>query len=220
MAKVLIGLLAVLAASWAHAQAITPIAGTDYVILDTPQPTSTGDKIEVVEVFSYACNHCNDFVPYIDAWKKRQPKDVALVYSPAVFGNPTWEAWARAFYVGEVLGVPLSKTHDAIFKRNFRDGKPPLVSLDEIGLFFQQSFAVDAAKFNQTAMSFAVETKVRRADDMSRRYRVAGTPTMVVGGKYVVNVTASGLQGVINTVDYLVAKERAARKAAPAKKAA
>ena len=29
-------------------------AGADYTVIDPAQPTSTGDKVEVVEVFSYA----------------------------------------------------------------------------------------------------------------------------------------------------------------------
>ena len=36
-------------------------AGKNYFLIEPPQATTTGDKIEVVEVFSYACPHCNDF---------------------------------------------------------------------------------------------------------------------------------------------------------------
>jgi len=224
MKRLIFACVALLSASVAIAQAKSvPLAGTDYTVLETPQPTSTGDKIEVVEVFSYACIHCFDFVPYIDAWQKRLPKEAQFILMPAIFGNPSWEALARAFYVGEVLGVAKSKTHNVIFERNFRQNKPPMSSLDELGAFFEANFGVKNATFQQTAMSFAVETKVRRADEMSRRYRVAGTPTMIVNGKYVVNVGKSGLQSVIDTVEYLVAKEVAAKKAskpAPTKKAA
>jgi protein dithiol oxidoreductase (disulfide-forming) len=222
MNRIALGLVALITAGMAFAQAKpTPVAGTDYIVLETPQPTSTGNNVEVLEFFSYGCIHCHEFVPYIDAWEKKMPKGVEFVLMPAIFGNPSWEALACAFYTGEVLGVPKTKTHLPIFKRNFAEGKPPMSSLDELGVFFEQNFGVKNATFQQTAMSFAVETKIRRADDMSRRYRIAGTPTMIVAGKYVVNVGKTGLQGVIDTVEYLVAKELAAKKAAPpAKKAA
>jgi thiol:disulfide interchange protein DsbA len=39
-------------------------AGKNYFVIDPPQPTSSGDKIEVLEVFSYACPHCAHFQPY------------------------------------------------------------------------------------------------------------------------------------------------------------
>ena len=39
-----------------------------YKELATAQPTSTGDKIEVVEVFWYGCPHCYHFEPVIEKW--------------------------------------------------------------------------------------------------------------------------------------------------------
>jgi thiol:disulfide interchange protein DsbA len=73
------------------------VAGSDYLVLDPPQPTSTGNKIEVVEVFSYACPHCAHFQPYIDELKSKLPANAQFVLLPAVF-NPAWEPFARAFY--------------------------------------------------------------------------------------------------------------------------
>ncbi len=215
MNRLLLGFVALLGAGFAFGQAKPlPVAGTDYTVLETPQPTSTGSNIEVIEMFSYGCIHCADFTPYVDAWEKKLPKGVQFVLTPVLFGNPSWEALARAFYVGEVLGVKRSITHEALFQRNFRQGKPPMGSLDEIGVFFEQNFTVSNSKFQETANSFAVETKVRRADEMSRRYRIAGTPSMIVAGKYVVTSTpATGLQGVIDTVNFLLQKELAAKKA-------
>ena len=68
---VLIGLTAASACSAdgasAGASSGTParqwVSGTDYTVIDPPVPTSTGDKVEVVEVFSYACPHCAHLGP-------------------------------------------------------------------------------------------------------------------------------------------------------------
>ena len=37
--------------------------GKEYLLLSTPQPVSTGDKIEVVELFWYGCPHCYELEP-------------------------------------------------------------------------------------------------------------------------------------------------------------
>ena len=59
--------------------------------------------------------------------------------------------------------------------------------------------------------------KVNRAKQMVPRYGVDGTPTVVVAGKYrVTGGSAGGLDKVFDVVNFLVAKEAAAKKAAPA----
>jgi len=97
-------------------------AGQDYFVLETPQPTSTGDKIEVLEVFSYACPHCAHFQPYAEELKSKLPANAQFVLLPAVFQAP-WEPFARAFYTAKSLGL-LDKTHQALFDAIHRDRLP------------------------------------------------------------------------------------------------
>ncbi|HEY0230887.1 MAG TPA: thiol:disulfide interchange protein DsbA/DsbL, partial [Dokdonella sp.] len=58
-------------------------AGKQYFIVEPAQPTTTGDKIEVVEVFSYACPACNAFQPTMQKLKAALPADAELTYVPA-----------------------------------------------------------------------------------------------------------------------------------------
>ena len=58
--------------------------GKEYVAASTQQPTSTGDKIEVVELFWYGCPHCYDLEPEVQAWLERKPDYVELVRMPAI----------------------------------------------------------------------------------------------------------------------------------------
>ena len=44
-------------------------AGKHYTLIDPVQPTSSGDKIEVLGVFMYTCPHCYDLEPYLVKWK-------------------------------------------------------------------------------------------------------------------------------------------------------
>ena len=50
-----------------HAQALY-VEGRHYHSIEPAQPTEVADgKVEVVEVFSYACVHCANFEPHIAA---------------------------------------------------------------------------------------------------------------------------------------------------------
>ena len=42
-----------------------------YTVLSEPITTSSGDKIEVVELFWYGCGHCYQLEPAVDNWKKK-----------------------------------------------------------------------------------------------------------------------------------------------------
>ena len=74
----------------------------------------SGDAVEVVEVFSYACVHCFNFDPDIHRWQALQSTDVKFSRLPAIF-NETWSLFAQAFYAAEVLGVA-DKVHTPIFE--------------------------------------------------------------------------------------------------------
>ena len=184
-------------------------AGQDYAVIEPAAPLNPGDdKIEVVEVFGYSCIHCANAEPVISAWKKNLPEDVAFIYLPAVFGG-VWEAFARAFYTAETMGV-LSRTHDAMFKavhvdrRGFR-------SLEDIAAFYAEQ-GVDKDQFLATMNSFAVNAKIARAQQQAPKWGVEGTPSIVVEGKYRVAAPREGsFQKMMQIVDHLVEKERAAQ---------
>jgi protein dithiol oxidoreductase (disulfide-forming) len=53
-----------LASAAASAQVV---AGRDYQLVKAPQPTETGNKVEVLEFFWYGCPHCNTLQPSLHA---------------------------------------------------------------------------------------------------------------------------------------------------------
>jgi protein dithiol oxidoreductase (disulfide-forming) len=183
--------------------------GTHYTRLESPQPTSDPDKIEVVEMFSYACPHCFHLDPYINEWLKSKPDDVVFIRLPVVF-RPSWEPLAKAYFTAELLGV-LDKTHSALFDAiHVKNQKFE----DEAALRdFFVSQGVDPKDFDKTYNSFAVAVKVNHAKLMTRRYAITGVPTLIVNGKY----SAGGEdENVLKVVDYLIAQERKAGKPAAA----
>ncbi|MFI4970705.1 MAG: thiol:disulfide interchange protein DsbA/DsbL [Lysobacterales bacterium] len=188
-------------------------AGKNYFVIDPPQPTASGNKIEVLEVFSYACPHCAHFQPYAEQLKSSLPAYANFDYMPAIF-SPQWEPTARAFYAAKSLGV-LEQTHQALFDALHRDHLP-LQTIDELAGFYAQH-GVDKAKFLSESASFEVESKLSRARDIVKKDGVDGTPSIVVNGKYrVTTASAGGYPQLIELVDWLVEKEHAAN-AKPAK---
>lgn len=178
--------------------------GTHYRQLDTPIPTSSGDKIEVLEIFWYGCPHCFHLEPTVEQWLKTKPANVEFVRLPAILG-PSWEMGARAFYVAEQLGVQ-EKIHSPLFNAIHVE-KQRLQTKEQLAEFFAKH-GVDKAAFEQAYSSFDVETKLRKSQQLVQRYQVDGVPMVVVNGKYVTNGSMAGSPaGVFQVVDYLIAKE-------------
>lgn len=186
------------------AQAKQIVEGQDYVLVSPPQPTSTKDKIEVVELFWYGCPHCFHLEPYVKRWLKTKPANVKFVRMPAVL-NPSWELLARAYYTAQILGI-VDKIHTPLFDA-IHEKRQRMNSEGEIMEFFKQ-YGVPEDKFRKIFSSFAVETKIRRSRDMGIRYGARGVPTVIVNGKYRTGAEeAGGPSKVFKVVDQLIKME-------------
>lgn len=184
-------------------------AGEDYTVISSPQPGGSDGKVQVVEMFWYGCPHCFEFEPTLKDWEKNKPENVEFIKMPAIFNNPRWRLHATAFYTAEVLGV-LDKFHEPFFNA-IHIGKQRMSSKEEIGEFFA-GIGIDTKTFDGTFDSFAVQTKVRRAADMSRKYGLSGVPSMVVNGKYLVDgPKAKSYENMLRIVNSLAEKESAAQ---------
>lgn len=197
--KQLLVVLTLLCATQAYAE---PVAGKDYALLSTPQPTRSGDKIEVLEFFFYGCSHCFRLHPLLSAWEKKMPKDVELTFVPAIF-NPSWEASARTFYALEALGQR-KQLHDDLF--NAWNSNVELID-EASSADFVSKHGVDRKKFSNAYNSFSMQSNVARAKQMAQIYGIRGTPTLIVDGKYLI----TGLQPS-DTVQVLTAVVEKARK--------
>jgi thiol:disulfide interchange protein DsbA len=195
---------------------LTPVAhagfqeGVNYKPIANPQPTVNADRIEVRELFWYGCPHCYHLEPHVDSWLESKPDDVDFVRMPAVLG-PTWELLARAYYTMELLDVE-DPVHMALFERIHKDRKQ-LRTVDDVrALFVEQG--VKAEDFDRTFQSFAVITKTNRARQARAMYGLTGVPVIVVNGKYLVTAEmAGGNKQVLEVVDFLIERERAASDA-------
>ena len=108
-------------------------------------------------------------------------------------------------------------THAGVFRAFHVERKISTGSIEEVANVYA-GLGLGRKKVLDTMNSFGVTSKVNRAKQFAQRTGVSGTPTIVVNGKYrVLSTRDRGWAGVLQTTDWLIARERAAaRQAAPA----
>jgi thiol:disulfide interchange protein DsbA len=180
--------------------------GDFFTTLPAAQGTSSpAGKIEVAEIFWYGCGHCYNLEPLITDWVKKLPSDVNFVRIPVMW-NPANDIHARAYYTAEALGK-LDSITPAIFGAIHVDNKPMTDEKDIQKLFEQHG--VPAADFNRTFRSFSVDSQLKRAKDLTVKYRVQGVPLLVVNGKYTTNgPQIRSHQDLLAVTEELVQRER------------
>ena len=179
--------------------------GVSYQLIVPQQPTSDENKVEVVELFWYGCPHCFRFQPFMERWAKTRPDYVNYVRMPAILRD-NWNLLAGAFYTAEALGI-VDKIHRPLFDAIHKQRRH-IDSEEDLMKFFGE-FGVSNEDFKKTFHSFAVNSKVRRADLMTNRYHVHGTPSVVVNGKYIVDpgMAQNDFATMIKIIDFLIKKE-------------
>jgi protein dithiol oxidoreductase (disulfide-forming) len=174
----------------------------NFVVLNPAQPTETDGKIEVIEFFRYDCIHCYEFEALLETWEKKLRSDVQFRRIPAVFNRRNAHD-AAIFYTFEAMGV-LQKTHRPLFEAIHRSR---LDTTNEQALSeWLQKQGIDSKKFLDTLKSFAVQSKTRRATQLTIAYSVEGTPEMAVQGRY--SVKRGATPEALQTVDYLIDQVR------------
>ena len=126
--------------------------------------------------------------------------------------GPVQRAHARLFYTLQTLGQLDSlfgATFDEIQTRN-----NPLVDADEsktlkMQLAFARSKGIAEVDFNREYSGFFVNQALQRADDLTRRYKVEGVPSIVINGKYQTDVAmAGGHEQLITLINDMAAAEK------------
>ena len=186
-------------AAWAQA------TGAPYALLQPPQPTDSAGKVEVIEFFWYGCPHCYNLEPAVNAWLKSAPKDVVFKRVPAI-PSDQWGEMAKVFYTLEAMGL-LDQYHqkvfDAMHQEKLELHKKPVREQ------WLAKNGIDVAKYNEAEKSFSVDTKMKRAKQLTYAYKVDGVPRLIVNGKYYTGPEhAGGTQNMFPVVDQLLGMVR------------
>ena len=177
------------------------------------------DKIIVEEIFTFVCPHCNNLHPHVKKFIKNMPQDVDLKYVPAAFtSNHHWNEFARIYYALTLVEKDRQKQEDfvdSVYNALHVDRKDPRRDAHLKSLLDAHGYDFD--KFKKAMASLVTDSKVRESAAIMQKYEIAGTPTIVVNGRYAVTPklvprTPIGHQAeFMKIVSFLVDKSRAER---------
>jgi protein dithiol oxidoreductase (disulfide-forming) len=178
-----------------------------YVTLNNVLPVEApAGKIEVAEFFWYGCIHCYHLEDMLHGWLAKLPQDVHFRRVPAVFNNPRYATDAAVYYAFEAMGL-LDKMHRPFFDAIHRERQkfPDKAALHA----WLGSKGVDVKKFDATFSSFGVQSKVKRATQLTIGAQVDGTPMILVAGRYLVPAVPD-LEGLLANTDRVLPVARKA----------
>ena len=191
-----------------------PAEGVEYQRLQTPQPTDTGKKIEVLEFFWYNCPHCFAFEPSLSEWAKKRGDSIVLRRVPVGF-RESFIPQQKLYFTLEIMNR--FDVHRAVFDA-VHVAKQKLDKEEQIVEFIEKQ-GVDKKKFLETFNSFTVQSKVNRVRQLMEAYRIDGVPTVVIDGQYITSpsIVGTALRGqseqalnsaTLQVMDALLAKKK------------
>ena len=189
----------------AHASPAAPVAGTDYTVLQSPQPVDPTGKIQVIEFFWYGCPHCNEFDPYLEAWVKKQGPDVVFKRVPVAFRDD-FIPHSKMYHALDALGLA-DKLTPAVF--NEIHVKKNYLLTPEAQATFLATQGVDKKKYMDAYNSLSTQSDQKRDTKLMADYKIDGVPTLAIQGKYETGpATTNSLPGTIQVLDFLVTQIR------------
>lgn len=178
-----VGLLGIALSGIASAQAPMPVrAGQEFTLLERPQPTTSGKKVEVLEFFGYFCPACNAFEPHFEAWIKKQGDRIVVKRVHTDMHELVTQQ--KLFFTLEAMGN-VEQMQSRVFAA-YHVERNRLSSDAEVMKFIDKS-GVDKKKFTEIYNSFTVMTKVKSVPGLQAAYRVNSVPTVIIDGRFVVS---------------------------------
>ncbi|OZI33765.1 thiol:disulfide interchange protein [Bordetella genomosp. 5] len=176
-----------------------------YVAINPPLPSDTPGKIEVLEFFAYSCPHCAAMQPMVEDWAKTAPSDVVLKQVPIAF-NAGMKPLQQLYYT--LAALDRLDLNDKVFTAIHGERKR-LFDKKAMGEW-AASQGVDRARFDAVFDSFSVQTQVERANQLAQAYRIEGTPSFSVGGKFMTSPVLAGnsYEGALKEIDRLIPMAR------------
>jgi thiol:disulfide interchange protein DsbA len=196
------------ALSVAQAQPKIPAAGVEFREIKPPQPVETGDRIEVLEFFWYGCPHCASFEPDLEAWRKKQGPDVEYRRLPVAF-DASRSNHTKIYYALEQL-KKTDALHAKVFAAMHSAGKR-MLDPNEIADFMAAN-GIDRKAWLDAFNSFSVATQTRRAAQVWAAYKIDGTPSVAIDGRFLTAPSMTGGRAsALRVMDHLVELARRER---------
>lgn len=185
--------------------------GSQYELIDPDVAANRRtDKVQVVEFFWYACVHCFELESSLARWQETKADYIEFERIPSQ-GRPVSKAHARLYYTLEALGRPdlHAKVFEAIHKRRSKLYAADQAETLRLQLEFAVAHGVAREPFMRAFASANVTLALERADQLARRYRITGVPSVVVNGRYLTSLgRAESPSNLIAMVNDFAASER------------
>ena len=156
-----------------------PILNEDYMQFES-RMISPGERIELIEFFSYSCLGCYQLGADLDHWYLGNLERVDLVLVPIV-NNRQSELLARLYYALVALDK-LVNVHYDVFGA-IHDERQNLWEIDAQRTWASE-YGIDPEEFQRVLDSEWVSERVDQAREFTERYPISVTPTLVVDGVY------------------------------------
>jgi thiol:disulfide interchange protein DsbA len=183
-----------------------PVEGKHYVAVSPRQPTRDPKQVEVLEFFAYGCSHCHAFEPAVDAWQKRLPLDVLFRRIPVAFREVPFVMHQKLFFAIEALGL-VEQLHRKVFTALHAE-RQRLEKPEEIGEFVAKN-GIDRNRFLDTLNSFGVAGKAKQASALAAGYKIEGTPSLGVDGRWLTSGSMAGSnERSLSVAEFLIAEAK------------
>lgn len=185
-----------------------PAQGTHFRVVSPRQPTRDPQRVEVVEFFAYACHHCHDLEPFIDAWQKKLPPDVSFRRIPVAF-RADLVVHNALYFALESMDL-VDALHGKVFEA-VHASKAGLKTPQEITAFLQAQ-GVAPEPVLQAMGSFTATARRKQAVELAAGYGVEGTPAIGVDGRWLTDGTMAGSnRASLAVADHLIGLARRPR---------
>lgn len=162
--------------------------GRQYLEVSPRQPTKDPRQVEVLEFFAYSCSHCSAFEPALEAWVKKLPREVLFRRIPAAFREDLL-IHQQLYFALEALGL-VEQLHVKVFQAIHGD-RQRLSTPAEIAAFADKNGG-DGKRLLEAMNSFGVAGKVKQATALVGGYKIEGTPSLGVDGRWLTSGSMAG----------------------------
>ena len=179
-----------------------PVLNENYIKYDS-RITPSGERIELIEFFSYSCLGCFQLGPDLDQWYLRNLELVDLVLVPIV-KNRHSESLARLYYALLALDK-VAAVHYDVFGAIHDDGQ----SLWEFDaqIKWANQYDIQSEELQRALDSEWVSERVDEARELAKRYPISVTPTLIVDGVYWTTATMVQSRSRLGLIlDFLIEK--------------
>lgn len=186
-------------------------AGTHYRPIVPAQPTNAAPgEVEVIEFLWLSCGGCYALNERVESWRARLPEWVNFRQEHVMWG-PAHRALGQLLYTLDALGrgdlVP--KAFEEIHRKGNNLVAASEAQTQQMHLAFAKANGIPEADFKREYAGFAVSTRLQRAEELTRRYRIEHTPVFIVNGRYMTDVDmAGGAASLMQLLNDLTAAEK------------